>query len=937
MVHPRTPAGTKRPVARSPRLARLACVLLVSAAALVPAPAATEVTRIKAQGLPLPSATGTVADAQRTVLQRFLQDHPDIEIEPFAMPVIEGIGQDSTILMAIAAGVAPQAVYVNFRQSSTFIERGFLVPLEILLARLLSENPLVRETDERGAWRADPTAAEIAAALEAIRARVPAPAWPVVYRVDPTSDSKEKHVWTLPTSNLVSALLYRRDLFFAAGLDPDRAPATWDELLAHARELTVPERRQFGISLTVGPFTSASLYPFLASTGTRAITEGADGQWRASYDTPEAAGAMRFAWELIRGPFERNGTVVRGAAYTAADAERLWTRGQIGMRIASLEDELIASINPQLVGLAPLPASPQGIRAGIINARMMGVFSQATPVQQLAVMRYLWFLTGDEAREIRTRIMVAGGMGQFVNPDLLRRFGYESILRTVPEGWSETFRLAMDEGVPEPYGSNTQSLYRHMSTPMNEILEWPLDTISPAEGLERIRQRLAASVGEVNLRIMGDIPPETMAWRRIIGGAMLALVIVSFVWCLTHVWRHFSKTEVRIRTADRNRLALYGYGLVTPALLLVFMWDYLPLLGGLLISLADFQIVKSSVFVGVDNFANVVFDGDFWMGVLRTLYFVALSLGLGFWPPIVLAILLSEVPTNTAKYFYRTVFYLPAVISGVVVMFLWRQLYDPSEYGILNQILMSLNGLGPLPATVLKLFLTTAWLSFVALFFYVPWKMVEIGKPLRVAILAGGLLLAAVTILPVWEAFRGVSGPFGATAGPTGLAGLLGFFSGLVGPFAIEPLRWIQSPDLAMLCVVIPAVWAGSGPGCLLYLAALKTVPEELYEAAEIDGASHLHKIFYIIVPRLKFLIVLQFIAAVTGAFKGGTESIMIMTGGGPNGATTIAALEIFFRAFLELDFGMAAAMAWIIGVVLIVLTSIQLKMLSRAEFKAAR
>jgi multiple sugar transport system permease protein len=139
-----------------------------------------------------------------------------------------------------------------------------------------------------------------------------------------------------------------------------------------------------------------------------------------------------------------------------------------------------------------------------------------------------------------------------------------------------------------------------------------------------------------------------------------------------------------------------------------------------------------------------------------------------------------------------------------------------------------------------------------------------------------------------------------------------------------------------MLCIVIPSVWASSGPGCLLYLAALKTVPEELYEAAEIDGASNLHKIFYIIFPRLKFLIVLQFIAAVVASFKGGTESIMIMTGGGPNAATTIVALEIFFRAFIELDFGMAAAMAWIIGAVLMVFTAIQLKMLARAEFKAA-
>jgi multiple sugar transport system permease protein len=323
----------------------------------------------------------------------------------------------------------------------------------------------------------------------------------------------------------------------------------------------------------------------------------------------------------------------------------------------------------------------------------------------------------------------------------------------------------------------------------------------------------------------------------------------------------------------------------------------------------------------VDNFANVMFDGDFWMGMLRTLYFVALSIGLGFWPPIVLAILLSELPTDGAKYFYRTVFYLPAVISGVVVMFLWRQLYDPSEFGLLNQILMSLNGLATFPATVLKLFLAAAWVSFLWLFFYLPWKMTEMAMGLRVVLVFCGFLLVAGTVM-------GLVG----TAG--GVSAVPSFF---YGQFSISPLRWIESPQLAMLCVVIPAVWASSGPGCLLYLAALKNVPEELYEAADIDGATTLHKICYIVLPRMKFLIVLQFIAAVTASFKGGTESIMIMTGGGPNGATTIAALEIFYRAFLELDFGMASAMAWIVGVLLIVFTAIQLKMLSRAEFKAAR
>jgi len=156
------------------------------------------------------------------------------------------------------------------------------------------------------------------------------------------------------------------------------------------------------------------------------------------------------------------------------------------------------------------------------------------------------------------------------------------------------------------------------------------------------------------------------------------------------------------------------------------------------------------------------------------------------------------------------------------------------------------------------------------------------------------------------------------------------------GRFNIEPLRWTASPELAMLCVVIPTVWASAGPGCILYLAALKTVPDDLYEAADIDGASNWHKVFYIVLPRLKYLIMIQFIAAVIGAFKGGAEFVLILTGGGPQDATMLLALEIFIQTFLDLKYGIGTAMAWLLGGLLIGFTAYQLKLLSNAEFKSA-
>jgi multiple sugar transport system permease protein len=209
------------------------------------------------------------------------------------------------------------------------------------------------------------------------------------------------------------------------------------------------------------------------------------------------------------------------------------------------------------------------------------------------------------------------------------------------------------------------------------------------------------------------------------------------------------------------------------------------------------------------------------------------------------------------------------------------------------------------------------WLSFIGLFPWLAWRLDELRTRTRICLGVIGAVLVAFTIWPV------VSDP--------------GIVKEMVGTFGLTPLRWIQSPQLAMLCVVIPLVWASSGPGCIIYLAALKGVSDDLYEAAEIDGAGFWHKVVYIVLPRMKFLIVIQFIAAVIGAFKGGTDFILALTGGGPNGSTTILALEIFFRSFLGLDFGIGTAMAWILGALLIGFTAWQLKMLSNAEFSGGR
>ena len=159
-------------------------------------------------------------------------------------------------------------------------------------------------------------------------------------------------------------------------------------------------------------------------------------------------------------------------------------------------------------------------------------------------------------------------------------------------------------------------------------------------------------------------------------------------------------------------------------------------------------------------------------------------------------------------------------------------------------------------------------------------------------------------------------------------------FLHVVGP-DVTYIDWLHTPGIAMVCVVLPGVWAGAGPGCLIYLAALKTVPEDLYESIALDGGNFFHKIRHVMFPAIRALIMINFIGAFIGAFHA-MQNVFVMTGGGPANSTMVMGIHIWANAFLYLRFGYATAMAWVLGSTLIGFTVVQLRILKRVEFKTA-
>lgn len=143
-----------------------------------------------------------------------------------------------------------------------------------------------------------------------------------------------------------------------------------------------------------------------------------------------------------------------------------------------------------------------------------------------------------------------------------------------------------------------------------------------------------------------------------------------------------------------------------------------------------------------------------------------------------------------------------------------------------------------------------------------------------------------------------------------------GVINSLLGIVGIEPLGWLSDRDLAMPAIVIEFVWASIGANVIIYIAALALVPPELYEAAELDGASVLKRAWHVTLPQLRGVMLVMFLLTMLGTLQVFAEPY-IFTGGGPENATVSILLLIYRYAFANNDFGAATAASVILALVL--------------------
>lgn len=257
----------------------------------------------------------------------------------------------------------------------------------------------------------------------------------------------------------------------------------------------------------------------------------------------------------------------------------------------------------------------------------------------------------------------------------------------------------------------------------------------------------------------------------------------------------------------------------------------------------------------------------------------------------------------------------PMIFSAYLIFTSWELITPPRWIGLANFRFLLKD----------QMFRTTLWNTLVYTAFSVPLQLlVALGVALLLNLnLRGTNLYRALIFLPSQT-------PAVATA-------MLWFFifsptSGLanaaIGVFEIEPKRWLWDVNLVKPALIVMAVWA-FGVAMIIFLAGLQDIPQSLYEAAELDGASSWSKLWNITLPLLSPTIFFNLVIGLIGAFQVFTP-VYLMTRGGPGNSSMVMGLLIYRHGFEEFNMGYASLLAWVLFLIVITLTAIQFKLASR-------
>jgi multiple sugar transport system permease protein len=277
------------------------------------------------------------------------------------------------------------------------------------------------------------------------------------------------------------------------------------------------------------------------------------------------------------------------------------------------------------------------------------------------------------------------------------------------------------------------------------------------------------------------------------------------------------------RFSSRTRESIECYIFMLPVILGLLLFYLGPMIASLYLSFTQYNMLSSPQWIGLENYRNLLDEALFWKSLRVTAMYSAISVPLGLFLALGLALLLNQKLRGVT--FFRTMYYLPTVMSGVAVATLWRWIFN-TDYGILNQLLSQI----------------------------------------------------------------GIRGP-----------------------------AWLTDESWAIWALIIASTWTVGG-SMLIFLAGLQSIPNDLYEAAALDGAGSWNKFRNITIPLISHVTFFNLVLGIIGALQVFTEAF-VLTRGGPNNSTMLLSVLLYRNAFEFLKMGYASALAWVMFLIVLLLT----------------
>ena len=625
------------------------------------------------------------------------------------------------------------------------------------------------------------------------------------------SATYDNKIYGIPWFAGTRVLFYNKELFLNAGLDPEKPPQTWPELLNAAKKIHAPEKGIWGFSIFAGEPESSwqEFLPFAWANGAYILS----GDFKQSaLDSQETLQALEFYKELSRySLIERQSQV-----------NELFAQGQVGIQISGAWNlRFIPRHNPQLtfgVGLMPTPEQETSNPSAFAGGELFVITKNSKHPEK--ALKLIKFLTSKD------NVMKAVKIQQNVIPaqkEALRDPYYEQH----PE--QKIFLTQLKSAIGPPAHPKWIEMQEFITQLVEETI---MKDTPPQEAIKNASLKIDS--------LLKKETKESQASDKIIAivAGIFLLIAAVFVYLVNKIKRAIKKP---VWAGTKRELKPFLY--LSPWLVIFLIFGLYPILYSFIISFSKYDTLNSQFnLIGIQNYLAALSDRSFHRALWHTFVFaigtVPFTVGLSLFCAILIN---RKIPF---KQLYQAGLFLPVTTSVIVIATVFTYIYSPR--GLANLALDYLGIIHP----------QSSWLN--------------------------------------------------------------------------SPLSWLDI-SMPLLSIMAMNIWASFGYYTVLFLAGLQTIPDSLYEMASLDGATVWHKFKYITFPQLKPIILLVIVLNTIYSMQVFPE-IFTMTMGGPLGSTTTAVYHLYQLGFHKFDMGMASSVAYILSIIIIALSLLQMRLLKSEE-----